>query len=127
MYVNHVRQFILLNEIKESLHVATLIAMAGEATCDLYAPDKPENKTFMELVTIVEQNLEPRRSDIAERHIFRQRRQAPGEELSLYLQHLRHLASTCNFGGILEENLRDLRSCLGWRATRCAVGCSRRR
>ena len=111
MYVDRVKQFIALNEIKQSLHVATLITVVGEATydlmCDLCAPDKPESKTFDQLVDIVQKHLEPRRSDIAERHIFRQRRQLPGEELTLYLQHLKHLASTCNFGDKLEENLRD--------------------
>lgn len=110
-YVNRVKQFIALNEIKPTLHVATLITVVGEPTydlmCDLCAPDKPEEKSFTELVTIVEQHLEPRRSDIAERHIFRLRRQKAGEELGLYLQSLKHLASTCNFGDKLEENLRD--------------------
>lgn len=110
-YVNRVKQFIVLNEIKDSLHVATLITVVGEPTydlmCDLCAPDKPETKKFTELVTIVEQHLEPRRSDIAERHVFRLRRQKAGEELSLYLQSLKHLASTCNFAEKLEENLRD--------------------
>ncbi|KOB51965.1 polyprotein, partial [Operophtera brumata] len=110
-YVSRVKQFIALNEIKDSLHVATLITVVGEPTydlmCDLCAPNKPETKTFTELVSIVEQHLEPRRSDIAERHIFRLRRQKAGEELSLYLQTLKHLASTCNFAEKLEENLRD--------------------
>ncbi|KOB73878.1 putative tick transposon [Operophtera brumata] len=83
-YVSRVKQFIALNEIKDSLHVATLITVVGEPTydlmCDLCAPNKPETKTFTELA---------------------------GEELSLYLQTLKHLASTCNFAEKLEENLRD--------------------
>jgi hypothetical protein len=111
MYVNRVKQFIALNEIKPTLHVATLITVVGEPTyslmCDLCAPDTPESKEFDELVTLVKNHLEPRRSDIAERHIYRQRRQLHGEELSSYLQHLKHLASTCNFGDRLEEDLRD--------------------
>ncbi|KAI5635625.1 hypothetical protein NE865_11705 [Phthorimaea operculella] len=62
MYVDRVKQFIALNEIKDTLHVATLITV---------------------------------------------RRQLPGEELNVYLQQLKHLASTCEFGAKLEENLRD--------------------
>ncbi|KOB72899.1 Uncharacterized protein OBRU01_11621 [Operophtera brumata] len=53
-YVNRVKQFIALNEIKDSLHVATLITVVGEPTydlmCDLFAPNKPESKTFTELI-----------------------------------------------------------------------------
>lgn len=110
-YVRRVKQFILLNEIGENLQVSLLITVVGEATyalmCDLCAPDHPEQKSFDQLVKLVTDHLEPQRSEIAERHVFRQRRQRPGESLMEYLQHLKHLAVTCNFGSRLEENLRD--------------------
>lgn len=110
-YIRRVQQFILLNEIKDELQVPMLITVVGEATyalmCDLCSPELPESKKFDELVTLVTDHLEPQRSEIAERHVFRLRRQLPGESLSEYLQNLKHLASTCNFGLNLEENLRD--------------------
>lgn len=110
-YIRRVEQFIALNEIKKDLEVATLVTLVGEATydlmCDLCAPNNPETRSFSELVKIVSDHLEPRRSDIAERHVFRQRRQMAGEGLSEYLQALKHLASSCNFDTKLEENLRD--------------------
>ncbi|XP_059047761.1 uncharacterized protein K02A2.6-like [Achroia grisella] len=110
-YVRRVNQFIILNEIKPELKVPMLITVVGEATyalmCDLCAPDAPETKTYEQLVALVTDHLEPQRSEIAERHVFRQRRQKPGESLTEYLQNLKHLAATCNFGDRLEENLRD--------------------
>ncbi|XP_053619708.1 uncharacterized protein K02A2.6-like [Plodia interpunctella] len=110
-YIRRVEQFIALNEIKPELQVATLVTLVGGATydlmCDLCAPSNPESKSFGELVKIVGDHLEPKRSEIAERHVFRQRRQNVGEPLSEYLQALKHLASTCNFTTTLEENLRD--------------------
>lgn len=110
-YIRRVEQFITLNEIKADLQVATLVTLVGEATydlmCDLCAPVNPENKSFKELVQIVGDHLEPKRSEIAERHVYRLRRQRAGENLSDYLQVLKHLASTCNFKSSLEENLRD--------------------
>lgn len=110
-YVRRVKQFILLNEIKTELQVPMLITVVGEATyalmCDLCAPEDPETKPFDTLVKLVTGHLEPQRSEIAERHVFRQRRQRAGETLTEYLQHLKHLAVTCNFGTKLEENLRD--------------------
>ncbi|XP_039764273.1 uncharacterized protein K02A2.6-like [Pararge aegeria] len=110
-YIRRVKQFIVLNEIRDELQVPMLITVVGEATyalmCDLCAPDHPENKSFDTLTELVTNHLEPQRSEIAERHVFRQRRQRPDESLTEYLQHLKHLAVTCNFGTRLEEDLRD--------------------
>lgn len=110
-YVRLVEQFILLNDIKDNLRVATLVTHVGAPTyrlmCDLCAPDNPEKKTFTALVELVKNHLEPKRSEIAERHVFRQRRQGEGESINVYLQKLKHLATYCNFGDQLEVNLRD--------------------
>ncbi|XP_048000243.1 uncharacterized protein LOC125237297 [Leguminivora glycinivorella] len=110
-YVRRVKQFIALNAIEDKLHVASLVTLVGaecyELMCDLCAPSKPEDKTFDELVKLVREHLEPERSEIAERHIFRQRKQLHGESIREYLQNLKHLAKTCNFGTGLEVNIRD--------------------
>lgn len=113
-YIRRVEQFITLNEIKSDLHVATLVTLVGAATydlmCDLCAPNDPESRSFRELVKIVGDHLEPKRSEIAERHLFRQRRQNTGESLSEYLQSLKHLASTCNFNTTLDQFVSGLAS-----------------
>ncbi|XP_047519225.1 uncharacterized protein K02A2.6-like [Pieris napi] len=115
-YIRRVKQFIKLNNISEELKVSMLVTVVGEETymlmCDLCAPGFPEDSTFDELVKLVTEHLEPQRSEIAERHVFRLRRQKNGESLTDYLQALKHLASSCNFGkcsscSTLEENLRD--------------------
>ncbi|KAM3955191.1 uncharacterized protein ACR2FA_010934 [Aphomia sociella] len=110
-YIRRVNQYIKLNEIKHELRVPLLITVVDETTyslmCDLCSPSHPESKTFDELVKLVSDHLEPKRSEIAERHVFRLRRQQTGEPLTDYLQTLKHLATTCNFGVNLEENLRD--------------------
>ncbi|XP_037300668.1 uncharacterized protein LOC119191026 [Manduca sexta] len=110
-YVRLVKQFILLNDIKTELHVATLLTHVGAQTyqlmCDLCAPDFPEDKTFEQLIELVAGHLEPKRSEIAERHTFRQRRQVEGESIGAFLQSLKHLATHCNFKATLEVNIRD--------------------
>lgn len=115
-YIRRVNQYILLNDVKDNLKVPMLITIVGESTyslmCDLCSPDFPENKSYEDLVKLVADHLEPQRSEIAERHVFRLRRQRAGEPLTEYLQALKHLATTCNFGkckkcSTLEENLRD--------------------
>lgn len=110
-YVRRVNQFITLNSIDNALKVATLVTVVGaecyELMCDLCAPDTPESKSYDQLVALVKEHLEPDRSEIAERHIFRQRIQRQGENIREYLQALKHLAKTCNFGACLEICLRD--------------------
>lgn len=110
-YIRRVEQFILLNSISDNLKVATLLTLVGSECynliCDLCSPADPETKNFEDLVVLVKNHLEPERSEIAERHIFRQRTQQQGESIRVYLHGLKHLAKTCNFGGSLEENLRD--------------------
>lgn len=110
-YVRRIEQFMLLNEIKSELKVATLVTLVGERTynlmCDLCSPATPESKTYDQLVTILKDHLEPQRSEIAERQTFRERRQAPNESITEFLQNLKHLSMHCNFGHNLEENLRD--------------------
>ncbi|XP_047543258.1 uncharacterized protein K02A2.6-like [Vanessa atalanta] len=110
-YVRRLKQFITLNSIDDGLKVATLLTLVGgecyNLLCDLCSPDHPEDKEFDELVELLKHNLEPEKSEIAERHSFRERTQLQGESIRLYLQGLKHLAKTCNFGSKLEENLRD--------------------
>lgn len=110
-YVRRLKQFIALNNIEDELKVATLLTLVGgecyNLLCDLCSPLHPEDKEFDELVELLRNHLEPEKSEIAERHIFRQRIQLQGESIRLYLQGLKHLAKTCNFGSNLEENLRD--------------------
>ncbi|XP_073944611.1 uncharacterized protein [Choristoneura fumiferana] len=110
-YVRLVEQFILLNDIDNELRVATLVTHVGAATyqlmCDLCTPSNPENNSFEDLVKLVNDHLEPQRSEIAERYTFRQRRQADGETIAAFLQNLKHLATHCNFGTELEVNIRD--------------------
>ncbi|KAF9408536.1 hypothetical protein HW555_011804 [Spodoptera exigua] len=85
-YIRRVNQYILLNDVKDNLKVPMLITVVGESTyalmCDLCSPDFPENKTYEELVKLVADHLEPQRSEIAERHVFRLRRQREGEPLA---------------------------------------------
>lgn len=110
-YIRRLKQYIRLNEIGDDLRVSLLITVVGETTyslmCDLCAPANPEDKEFEDLVKLVSGHLEPQRSEIAERHVFRLRRQRAGETMTQYLHELKHLATTCNFGTTLEINLRD--------------------
>ena len=80
--------------------------------CDLCSPDFPGNKSYEDLLKLVAEYLEPQWSEIAERHVFRLRRQRASEPLMEYLHAAKHLATICNFGkckkcSTVKENLRD--------------------
>jgi hypothetical protein len=88
-YIRRVNQYILLNQISENLKVAMLITVVGEDTyalmCDLCSPKLPEDETYDDLVKLITEHLESQRSEIAERYVFRLRRQQIGEPLTVYL------------------------------------------
>ncbi|CAB3252386.1 unnamed protein product [Arctia plantaginis] len=65
-YIRRVKQYILLNEIKDELRVPLLITVVSEHTyslmCDLCAPKNPKEKSFDELIKAVLEYLEPQRA-----------------------------------------------------------------
>ena len=46
-------------------------------------------------------------SALLRRFLFRQRRQLPGESVHQYVANLRGLASSCKFGALQDEMIRD--------------------
>ncbi|KOB73281.1 Uncharacterized protein OBRU01_10928 [Operophtera brumata] len=112
-YIKRVRAFFLVNGTKAEVQTAFLITLVGNETYDLMtvlcSPDEPEKKTFDKLVEIVENHLNPKASDMAERMKLRACLQNQSETVNEYLLRLKILAMTCKFKGqeSLEENLRD--------------------
>ena len=110
-YIARVRQYFKANSIKEELYTAILITVIGgeayDLMTDLCNPKKPEDVKFEDLVKVMDNHLEPKPSEIAERYKFRQRKQDAQEKVAEYVANLKKLAKGCNFGEKLEENLRD--------------------
>ena len=70
-------------------------------------PDKPDSKTYQELLEVLKQHYEPKPVVIAERFRFYRWLQAPGESFASYVAELKNLARNCAFEGYLETALRD--------------------
>ena len=64
----------------------------------LMAPATPQSKSYDVLVQALKKHYEPKPLIIAERYVFHQRHQAPGESIAEYVAELRRLASTWKFG-----------------------------
>ena len=114
-YVERVEQFFLANDIDNDHKVPTLLSLIGGKTYtllrDLLAPEKPATKSFQQIVTTLQEHLSPKPLEIAERFRFYKRNQNEGESILSYVAELRKLATHCNFGGNLNEALRDRLVC----------------
>ena len=114
-YVERVEQFFLANNIDDDHKVPTLLSLIGGKTYallrDLLAPEKPATKSFQQIVTTLQEHLSPKPLEIAERFRFYKRNQHEGESILSYVAELRKLATHCNFGGNLNEALRDRLVC----------------
>ena len=105
-------EYLLVNGVtEERKKVAILLSTIGSQTYDLlkdlYTSDKPNMKSFEEIVTKLEEHLEPKPTIITERYQLHQRQQKAGESVITYMAALRHLAKDCNYGAFFEEALRD--------------------
>ncbi|CAB4041637.1 Hypothetical predicted protein [Paramuricea clavata] len=83
---------------------AILLSVCGSKT-------KPSEKTFAELVELVQQHQHPKPSAIVQRFKFNTRFRKPGESIASYVAELRSLSEHCDFKSTLEEMLRDRLVC----------------
>ncbi|XP_045451571.1 uncharacterized protein K02A2.6-like [Melitaea cinxia] len=99
------------NTIKDELKLPILISSVGDVAYELLVnlavPRKPADLTFREAVTLLKDHLNPKPSILAERYIFRLRKQKMNENIQCYVAQLKKLSRFCDFGATLNDNLRD--------------------
>ena len=74
---------------------------------NLISPDKPDEKTFAELVEVLTKHYNLQPSETLQRYKFKQRIRKPGETVATFVAELRSIAEFCNFGASLEDMLHD--------------------
>ena len=115
-YVERLDQYFLANDVTEDTKKrAIFLSVVGDKTYklirDLVAPAKPTDKSFQALVDILTSHLEPAPSVIVERFKFNSRFRREGETAAQFLAELRNLARYCDYGGSLDDMLRDRLVC----------------
>ena len=94
---------------------AILLSVCGAHTYQLVrslvSPEKPADKTFEEIVKLVRDHLTPPSSCIVRRFYFNSRFQKETETVGQFVAELRRLSEYCEFGGSLDEMLRDRLVC----------------
>ncbi|XP_063863874.1 uncharacterized protein LOC135102524 [Scylla paramamosain] len=71
------------------------------------APEKPSEKMLEVLIKLAREHYAPKVSVVLVRYRFNTERQKVGQRISSYVAALKRMASSCNFGGNLKEQLRD--------------------
>ncbi|KAM7284440.1 uncharacterized protein ISCGN_001534, partial [Ixodes scapularis] len=114
-YIERLDQFFVANDVKPERQVAAFLSLIGAKTYallkSLVAPDIPASKSYIELVAILREHLSPKPLVIAERFRFHKRNQNENESILEFVAELKKLAQTCEFGGTLNEALRDRMVC----------------
>ena len=116
-YTERLGQYFVANGIgdekddEKARRRAILLSVCGAKTyklmSDLLAPTKPSEKSYKELVDLVQNQLVPKPSEIVQRFKFHNRSQEEGETVAEYVAGLRNLAEHCEFKDTLEIMIRD--------------------
>ncbi|XP_071056467.1 uncharacterized protein [Onthophagus taurus] len=74
---------------------------------DLVSPEKPEDKTYPDLVAVLSSHFQPQKSAFAARYQFYSAKKEVAETAKQWAARLRGLAVSCEFGAELQVCLRD--------------------
>ena len=116
VYVERLEAFFDANDITDSAKKrSVLIAVVGSDTYglirNLVSPAKPKEKSFAEIVKLVEQHKNPEKSEIVERVKFNKLERKDGQSVADFVAELKSQAAHCKFGGNLNIMLRDRLVC----------------
>jgi hypothetical protein len=115
-YIERLEFYLEANGVDdEDKQRAILLSVCGSKTYklirNLTTSRKPSEKTFTELVELVQQHQHRKPSAIVQRFKFNTRFRKPGESIVSYVAELRSLSEHCDFKSTLEEMLRDRLVC----------------
>ena len=107
----HCEQHYYGREESCSIFLSVVSAATYKVLHNLISPELPSEKSYDELVNVLEQHYNPAPSEIVERFRFYCRTRKPGESVANFLAQLRSLAAHCNYGDTMENMLRDRLVC----------------
>ena len=115
-YTERLIQYFTANDVESAdKQRAILLSVCGPTSGpttyqlirNILAPVQPTDRSFSELVELVERHRNPKPSVIVRRYNFNTRMKQPGESVADYTAELRKIAEHCSFGNTLEDMLRD--------------------
>lgn len=111
-YTKHLEHYFAANDVAaEDKNRAIDLSVCGPSTYvlvrSLVTPQKPTNCSFKDLVEKVGKYHKPRPSAVVQRFKINSRTWQSGEMVAAYVVELKKLSEFCEFGGALDEMLRD--------------------
>ena len=110
-YSERFEQFVLANGIADEKVVPVFLSVVGSKAYNLLrsltAPDKPATKSFADIKKILSNHFAPTPIVIAERYSFYKCQQSCDQSVNSYVAQLSQLTEHCEFGGFLNDALRD--------------------
>ncbi|XP_075730266.1 uncharacterized protein LOC142772051 [Rhipicephalus microplus] len=110
-YVERFDHFLKAFQVSDDLKVSVFITAIGKKAYKtlktLLEPEKPENKTYAQLVQTLKEQYVPKTFVIAERFKFSRCFQQDGQAVTAFAVELKQLATSCDFGTFLDDALRD--------------------
>ncbi|KAM7309829.1 uncharacterized protein ISCGN_006814 [Ixodes scapularis] len=110
-YIERIEVFFSANDIPESKRADVLLSIVGREMYglirNLAAPAKPSTKTYVQIVQLVQNHIDPTPNETVERYKFHHRKQLESETIADYVAALKQLSLQCNFGVSLNDRLRD--------------------
>ena len=110
-YLERMQLYFEANSVADDRKVAVLLTVIGAKTYEtlrsLFPPEAPRDKSFAQLVSVLQKHYNPKPLVIGERFRFYQRSQKAGESIADFVADLRRLSIKCEFGDFLDQALRD--------------------
>ena len=100
-----------LDKQEQKIRLATLRSAMGKDCLQIYLNLKlssEQQKDMHECIEALEAYFKPKRNVVYERYLFNMCQQNPDEPVDGYVNRLRKAASTCQFGTLTEELIRDV-------------------
>ena len=115
-YSERLKEYFTANDVEAAAKKqAILLSVVGASTYqlirNLVAPQKPTEKGFNDLVTLVQEHYQLNRSVIVQRFKFNSHSRLPGESVTAFVAELRRLSEHCGYGKTLDDMLRDRLVC----------------
>ena len=102
-YIERMNQFFIVNGICEEPRKKAILLNSGGAETysllkNLVTPAKPSDKSYDELIRVMNEHQNPKPSVIMERYKFNKRDRQPDESIPFYVTELKRLSDHCDFG-----------------------------
>lgn len=113
-YAERLRHYFTANDIADRKKKSILLTLIGPTTYtltkNLCQPSTIDEKSYKDLVKLLQDHYCPKRSEIVQRYKFNTRNRRPGESIATYLAELRALEEHCKYED-LHVMLRDRLVC----------------